>query len=71
VKGHVKGFEIRRAAIFRHRSPAVCDTEHLQTIKWNSADYVSAQEELKAAIRNTSPLEAKMTDDSGSQVSHE
>jgi len=38
------------------------DTEHLLTIKWSASNFARAREELKAAIRNTFPLEAKMRD---------
>lgn len=45
------------------------DTEHMLTVKWNLADLDGAREELKAAIRNTFPTEAKQDDWMASIVS--
>jgi hypothetical protein len=38
------------------------DTEHLLTIKWLSDDFAPAVDDLKAAIRNDFPTEAKQSD---------
>jgi hypothetical protein len=38
------------------------DTEHLFTIKWAAANMVEALDELKAAIRNDFPADARQTD---------
>lgn len=38
------------------------DTQHMLTIKWSLENLASAAEELKAAIRNTFPVEAKQSD---------
>lgn len=38
------------------------DTEHLLTIKWDPARLDLAADELKSAIRNTLPLDARLTD---------
>jgi hypothetical protein len=38
------------------------DTEHLLTIKWTLEDLSKAEDELKAAIRNTLPIDAKLSD---------
>jgi hypothetical protein len=38
------------------------DTEHLLTIRWSSGDLTAAADELKSAIRNDFPVEAKQSD---------
>ena len=39
------------------------DTEHLLTIRWSANDFTAAVNELKSAIRNDFPTEAKQSDD--------
>lgn len=39
------------------------DTEHMLTIKWSSDNMSAALDELKSAIRNDFPTEAKQSDD--------
>jgi hypothetical protein len=38
------------------------DTNHHTTVIWQASDFIGSKEQLKATIRSTLPLEAKMTD---------
>jgi hypothetical protein len=38
------------------------DTEHLQTVRWSAGDMAPALDELKSAIRNDFPTDAKQSD---------
>ena len=38
------------------------DTEHLLTIRWSDRNFAAAVDELKSAIRNDFPIEAKQSD---------